>query len=273
MPPRKDSKIILWKWRAFTEQIGEDSSQVEEVLAVNRKTMKNVKFAEQIGRSWLTCEYDGKIRAYDYPPIQGTHQECYSVINADSEIVPAEGLDMALITHGAFSSQSAQWQDVRNRCFGQNYVRIPNRLSWIPDKCNLAGIFMERDIRGEGLSVKINVPDVSRWKDENGIYINGDKSIIFVPRGQYRLGEHTAKSFESDGFSRAIFGDEGAEIYAKTAVDNKRTLWIFGIDISSINKPKGSVPLLESGDGYKLNLYGYDIGGKNFAFGVRAETK
>lgn len=120
--------------------------------------MKTAVFSERIGRSWLDADYDGKRISYAYPPVQGTHEENHKAINSDPELVPVEGLEISLLTQGAFNGNSPQWQDVRDRCILQNYIRIPMRLSWIPSTHVLAGVFIERDLQGRGLSERMNIP-------------------------------------------------------------------------------------------------------------------
>jgi len=237
--------------------------------------MKDITFGEKLGRSWLTCNYNGRVREYAYLPVQGTHKKCYSAINSDQEIVPAENLDLALITNGAFSRDTPQWNDVKDKCLIKYYTRAPIRLLWMPEKHELAGIILENDLEGEGLSTKMNIPNINGLTNEDGIYVNSDRSVIFVPAEAYKLGKHNATSFERDGFSRAIFTGEGAEIFAKTAVDNKRTPCTFGIDISKIREPTQRVPVFGDCGADRLNLNGNNWNGSNsgFAFGVKKSAK
>ena len=241
--------------------------------------MKGIEFGEQIGRSWLTCQYGGRQVDFAFPPVQGTHVDAYTKINSDPEIAPAEGFDLALLANGAYSAKTKSWANVRDDAFVRNYVRVPIRVLWMPKKDSLgeenglAGVIIERDLQGRGLSTKMNVPDVSGWKNENGIYVNADRSVIYVPQGQYRLGDHDTRSFEKDGFARAVLTDEGAEIYAKTAVDNRKIPRLWGINISEIQNPEQRVPLLGEYDD-RLDLdggsRGNDRGG--CAFGVRRDA-
>jgi len=241
--------------------------------------MKEIKFGEQIGRSWLTCQYGGRQVDFAFLPVQGTHVDAYAKINSDQEIAPAEGFDLALLANGAYSAKTKSWANVRDDAFVRNYVRVPMRMLWMPEKDSLgeenglAGVIIERDLQGRGLSTKMNVPDVSGWKNENGVYVNADRSVIYVPQGQYRLGDHDTRSFEKDGFARAVLTDEGAEIYAKTAADNRKIPRLWGINISEIQNPEQRVPLLYGGDvGLYLSGSCPGDGRDYFAFGVRRDS-
>ena len=239
--------------------------------------MKTAKFNEKIGRSWLIAEYDGKVREYAYPLVQGTHQDCYTAINSDAELVPTKGLNLALLANGAFSRKTAQWQDVKETCFRQNYVRVPVRLLWIPQKDEnekeneLAGILIEEDLEGKGLSTKMSVPDVSEWKNENGIYVNVDRSKILVPEGAYLLGQIN----ETDGFLRGVLTGEGAEMYVKTAIDNKRKAWSWGLDTKEIKTPQQRMPVLRGYcfDGLVLDGNDFSDYGDGFASGVKKSAE
>lgn len=55
-------------------------------------------FGEIGGREWLTYSHKGKEGKFAFPPVQGTHEKCYRAINADSEIIPAEGAEIFVRT-------------------------------------------------------------------------------------------------------------------------------------------------------------------------------
>ncbi len=229
------------------------------------------EFGEIGGREWLTCRHDGVARQYAFPPVQGTHRDCYQALKEDSEVVPAEGLDLALIVNGAYTQDSKRWASVRKDCFVNRYTRSPTRMLWVPKGNELAGIVLERDLEGKGRTSEMRLPkNIDGWKKgENGIYTSPDNQLTFVPAESYKLGEHSKGSFAKDGFATAVLTAEGAEIFAKTAVDAKRTPWTWGIDISDISKPEQRVVDLVEGD-VRLSLVGSSWGdsGNGYAFGV-----
>jgi hypothetical protein len=234
------------------------------------------------GRSWLPIRYSGREVKVAYPPVQGTHEQCFQAINKDPELRPAEGLELALITAGAYNGIEPEWQSIRQNCFVSNYTRVPIRNLWIPkntfkeDK-SLSGVLVERDVKGKGLSTKMQVPDLSdstNWQqNDSGIYISKDKNKTFIPSDKYKLGEHTQKSFAKDGYAITVLTPEGAELFAKTAYDAGKTPWIWGINVSDISDPEQRVSLLYEDVG-RLDLGGYvwyDV--RNYrAFGVFSKT-
>ena len=223
--------------------------------------MKEIQVMEPVvARTRLPVVYDDNRVEYAYPPVMGTHQECFKAIKADSELRAPEGIELALLTHGAYNGLGL-WGSVR-RVFKDTFVRAPIRNLWIPkdsleDK-SLSGVLIERDIGGLGLSTKIEIPNLAEWRqNESGVYVSSDKNQSFVPKDKYKLGEHDANSFALDGFARLVLSPEGAEIFAKTVIDAKLTPYIWGVDVDSIQNPEQRVCLLgEDGDG--LSLGGYD---------------
>jgi hypothetical protein len=230
--------------------------------------MGNMIFSEIIGRSWLHVDYNGKKINFAYPPFRGAHSECFKAINSDPELIPAQGLELALLTYGAFSTDSRLWKDVKDRCFIQTYVRIPKRLLWVPAKDEFAGVFIEQDLTGIGLSSQMKVPEnIDGWEEQNGIYSHDN--ITFVPKGRYTLGEHNKDSFVKDGFAIALLTEEGADIFAKAAYDNGKDLYAFGEDIIDMDSLIQRVAVLSSGRS-RLYLHG-DYHGDvrdGFSFGV-----
>ena len=234
--------------------------------------MKNkITFGEIGGREWLTYSHNGKEGRFAFPPVQGTHRACYQAIKADSEIVPAEGLDLALLTQGAYTQNTPKWQEVKADCFVSAYTRAPVRALWIPHGNDLAGVLLERDLEGKGCSTRMQLPEnISCWKKgENGIYQSPDNNLIFVPEGSYKIGEHTKDSFAKDGFATGVLTAEGAEIFARTAVDAKKTPRTWGCKINEISAPEQTIVDLYEVDG-RLYLYGglwFDVS-SGYAFGV-----
>ena len=231
--------------------------------------MSKAEFSEEINRNWLVCKVNGREIKYAYPPVQGTHVDNYKKINEDSEIVPAEGLDISLLTKGAFSRNSPQWKDVRDRTLIGGYTRIPSRLLWVPSNHKLEGVFVQKDTQGKGLSERMSIPEsVDGWKQQGNLYLKDD--FTFVPKGVYRLGEHNQKTFSKDGLAIALLTEEGAEIFARTAYDNKRVPYNWGVDIDSLSSPEQRVAYVFAFmDTLYLNGYNQGDDSYGFSFGVR----
>ncbi len=237
--------------------------------------MKNIELmpAER-GRTWLPVQYGQDRVDFSYPSVRGTHQECFEAIAKDPEITPAEGIELALLTHGAYTGKD-EWESIKQDSFINNCVRAPVRFLWLPkssmkDK-GLSGVSVQREVKGEGLSIRMAVPNLNDWKEENGIYFSPDRNTSFVSSDKYELGKHNQRSFAKDGIARAVLSPDGAEIFAKTAYDAKKTLGIWGVDSDSISEPKERVGLLGEYSG-RLILVGSDwddFNRNDRAFGVR----
>ena len=185
-------------------------------------------------------------------------------------IVPAEGFDLAILVHGAYTQKSPQWVSVNDN-FRSDWIITPNRSLSIPvgyfegDKA-LSGILVERDLKGVGLSTKMQVPDLSGWKqNETGIYISPNGSAMFAPSSSYK-----GRSFEKDGIAHAHLTPEGAELFAKTAKDAGLIPYNWLANrMEDITSTEQRVSLLGGlGDGLVLggDDWGDDDGG--YAFGV-----
>ncbi len=225
-------------------------------------------------RGLLVASYKGKETRFAHPPFQGTHEEGYEAIAQDKELVPAEGLDLALLTEGAHTQNTPQWKSVRGN-FRSNWVRAPNRNLLIPagyiegDK-QLSGILVERDIKGKGLITKMQIPNLSDWKqNDTGIYVSPDGNSSFVPKSAYE-----GKFFEKDGIAQVHLTSEGAEIFAKSAKDAGLVPynWLAG-RMKEISSTEQRVSVLyEDGDGLVLvGDWGGVRGGR--AFGVFASSR
>lgn len=60
--------------------------------------MKEIVISQkEIERMWLLVSYAGEETRFAYLPVRGTHQECFKAINADRELQPAEGIELALL--------------------------------------------------------------------------------------------------------------------------------------------------------------------------------
>jgi len=232
---------------------------------------KAIAFGEIGGREWLTYNRDGREGRFAFPPVQGTHRSCYQAMKTDGEIVPAERLDLAVLAQGAYTQNTPRWKQVKANCFVSRWVRTPMRTLWVPHGNDLAGVLLERDLEGEGRTTKMQLPkDISGWKKgDNGIYLSPEGNRFFVPEGSYTLGEHTINSLIKDGFATAALTEEGAERFAKTAVDAKLKSWTWGYDIKEITNPEQAVVDLD-GDVDWLYLDGYSWSGSDggYAFGV-----
>lgn len=232
-------------------------------------------------RTWLTTGYNERIIKFAYPPVQGIHQSCFEAINADPELRPAEGLELALLTAGAYNGTEIEWKSIRQNCFISNYARVPVRNLWIPENTfedkALSGILVERDVNGLGRSTAMQIPNLSdsiNWRqNDKGIYVSTDGNLVFVPKEKYSLGEHTKETFAKDDYAITVLTLEGAELFAKTAYDAGKKLWIWGIDVSSIKSPEQRISLLDEYGGW-LGLdgdYWYDDR-YGRAFGVFGKT-
>ncbi|MEK6889436.1 MAG: hypothetical protein AABW80_05010 [Nanoarchaeota archaeon] len=238
--------------------------------------MSGIEYSEVApSRGWLKAKSGDREVSFAWPSFQGTHQDCCQAIAKDKELVPAEGLDLAILTNGAYSQNTPQWTSVKGN-FRSNWVRAPNRSLLIPaghfkgDK-QLAGILVERDLKGNGLSTKMQVPDLYDWKqNDSGIYISPDRNASFAPSSSYE-----GKSFEKDGVAHIHLTSEGAELFAKTAKDAglKPYNWL-AQRMKEITSTEQRVSLLGECVG-RLGLDGFDWGGDRYgpAFGVSASRE
>ncbi len=230
-----------------------------------------INFGNEIaGRNWLP--YNDNKSAFAFPPIQGKHKNCYQKMKADSEVVPAEGLDLAILTEGAYTQDGPMWQKVKADCFVNRYTRAPVRVLWVPHGNDLAGVLLERDLEGNGVTTEMKLPkNVDGWKKgENGIYESPDKNLIFAPEGSYKIGKHNKNSFAKDGFATAVLTAEGAEIFARTATNAKLKPRTGGFEAKEIGGLIQRIVELGECDG-RLSLIGdsWLDGGSGYAFGKR----
>ena len=189
---------------------------------MSKSQVQIIEYSEIVpSRGWLKAKSGDRVTMFAWPPFQGTHQDCYQAIAQDRELVPAEGLDLATLANGGYIKDNHKWQQVKGN-FKGNWVRAPNRNLLIPagyfkgkgDE-KLSGILIERDTQGNGLSTKMQVPDLSNWKQNDaGIYVSPGGNASFVPSSAY-----DGKSFETDGVAHVHLTPEGAELFAKTAKD------------------------------------------------------
>lgn len=236
-------------------------------------------------REWLVYHHNGKDGAFAFPPTRGHYRDCYQTMKLDRELVPAEGLNLALLVQGAYTKETPRWQKIKIDCFVKGYLIAPMRTLWIPHDDDLAGIILERDLEGEGMLTSLEgegIPtsmrsqknrlkeNISSWtKGENGIYESPDKNLILVPEGSYNFGVHSASSFVKDGFVTAVFTAEGAEMLVKTAVDAKLKLLTWGYEVMSLTEPKWRIVDFNV-DNDRFNLAGYNWGDswEYYAFGI-----
>ncbi|MEK6889585.1 MAG: hypothetical protein AABX35_00195 [Nanoarchaeota archaeon] len=227
------------------------------------------------GRTWLPISYNGSTTRIFFPPVQETHQEAFAAIGDDKELTPAQGLDLALIAHGAYNGKDSIWEYIKQNAFFNHNTRSPTVNTWIPKgkiegDDSLSGVLVQKDLNGKGLTSKVNIPDLAKFKQNaSGLYVSQDS--IFVPSYKYKLGEHTAESFSKDGFTIATLTPEGAELFAKTAVDTGKTPHTLGIDINTIANPEKRVSVFKDST-WSLGLVGYyyDNSRFDFAFAVSA---
>ncbi|MDO8563504.1 MAG: hypothetical protein Q7R87_00680 [Nanoarchaeota archaeon] len=248
--------------------------------------MKEIELlpVERGKRIWLPVRYGDTITRIAYPAFTGTHKDCFEAIGEDKELIPSQGLDLALIAFGAYNGKKPEWKDIRKNAFVKSYTRSPTINNLIPkgfikgDK-GLSGVLVQKDLSGNGLTSKLVVLDLNNFNQEaSGLYVSADSNKIFVPLDKYKPGEHTADSFSKDGFAIATLTPEGAELFAKTAIDAKKVPYTWGINPSQITNPKQRVSLLVEGSG-RLGLGGVDWGrggratSYGLAFAVSASKK
>ena len=170
----------------------------------------------------LRAQRGGKVIRFAWPPYKGAHPDCYRTFKGSTTLAPAEGLDLAVLTHGAHNQDTPLWKKAELKFSYRSYVRTPHRCLLIPsgnikgDPC-LSGILVERDVEGNGLNTIMNVPDLSSWRqNDDGVYVQHDNSYsaVFVPSTSYE-----GRSFEKDGVAHAHLTPEGAELFARTARD------------------------------------------------------
>ena len=183
-----------------------------------------------------------------------------------------------MLTYGAYNGEEPLWQDVRSS-FQRNYVRVPVRLLWIPkgsfsEDITISGVLVERDVQCVGLSKKMSVPNIESWRqNEYGIYVSPNGQLSFVPKDKYRPGEHSTDSFAADGLAISVLTPEGAEIFAKTAIDAGKSLWTWGANADQIQKSIQRVSLLyENSDRLFLDGDCWSGNADLRASGVRKET-
>ena len=230
----------------------------------------------QRGRVWLPVQYGQQEVRFAYPAVQGTHHECFTAINKDKELRPAEGLELALLTFGAYNSKEQEWKDIRQTCFIDQCTRASCKLLLIPagpiaSDASLSGVLIERDINGIGLTKEMQVPDLSQWEETEGVYhlVSSSAKAVFVPSSAYE-----GKSFEQDRIAHAHLTPEGAELFAKTARDAGKNPhnWI-ARRMKEIKLIEQRVSLLHESSyrlGYRLGLNssGWGVNRYSRAFGV-----
>lgn len=223
------------------------------------------------GRTWLPVSYNGNETRFAYPTFQGTHQEVFTAINQEKGLRPAEGIELALLVHGAYSNQEPEWASIKQDAFVSNYTRVPTRNLWLPNgfvsvdgkvEKELRGVLVERDVKGLGLSTRMNTPDLKEWKLINGIYVSPDTTQQFVPESAY------SPDFENDGFAIATLTQKGAHIFSQTARDYNKVPTTWKVDVTKISKPEQRVSLLNEYAGLFLCDGGWDGGGDDRGFGV-----
>jgi hypothetical protein len=251
-----------------------------------------IRFGEEVGRTWLTCEYGERTIEYAFPPVEGDYQHCFEELRWEEGLRPAEGLEIPLLVLGAFRMPNLlYWNEVRKKITNE-YLRNPRRIFWVPEqdgegrKNELTGAFVERESQRPLISIyqdanQIEVPkNIDGWKEENGIYYNED--LIFVPVGKYKLGEHTQDSFAKDGLAIALLGKDGAELFAEIAHNHGRRPYISGEDVKKRREPFVDVSAVSDyGNNDLLALATTSFGcashwphnKEGYAFGVRKERE
>jgi hypothetical protein len=203
---------------------------------------------------------------FAYPPFRGTRSECFRAINADHQIVPAEGLDLALIIQGMLNSRTPRWQALRDSSF-LKYIFAPVNFIFMPPSSELSGVVVERDLQGQwtGRREAINI-NLSDWrKNKHGLYVSPDQARTFVPYSRYsgKLQDHRLLV--------TILGEEGAEIFARTIKDARMETSIHDslITADCLTEPERMGLFFDYNDGglFLVGNIGLDLVG--YAFGKR----
>ena len=222
----------------------------------------------------LPVSYNNTQTSFAYPPVCGKHKEVFTKLNQDKEVRPAEGIELALLAYAAYTNNQPEWQDIRKNAFVASSTRVPARDLWLPSgyvtvdgkvEEGLSGVLVERDVKGIGLSSKMQVPDLKDWKQVNGIYVSQDSNSKFVPISAY------SDKFEEDGFAIATLSQEGAEIFAKAAYNTLKKPDTWKVDVASIKRPDQRVSMLCGGDNW-LYLDGFWVGDWELARGFGVST-
>ncbi|MDP1695329.1 MAG: hypothetical protein Q8L29_00245, partial [archaeon] len=78
--------------------------------------MENIEtMPAERGRTWLPVRNGNQVVRFSYPAFRGTHQECFEAIGKDKELKPAEGVELALLVHSAYTGKD-EWEDVKKTC-------------------------------------------------------------------------------------------------------------------------------------------------------------
>jgi hypothetical protein len=139
-----------------------------------------------------------------------------------------------------------------------------NRNLWNKD-----GVYVIQDLKATGISQPLDINELEKMlkdgKEINGIRFSKDKTVRFVPKETYKLGEHTPESFAKDGFIIASCEQKGAEKLAEVSTKFKNNPYIYGIETET---PEQRVSVV-GGDVGRLE-FGGDLGGDGWglAFGV-----
>ena len=203
-----------------------------------KKNMEDIDYDVISNVEALRVKYGDRKIVYPcpLPLVLGTHEEAFKELNTDS-IRPAEDLELTLFINGAFENVDKEPEWNKAKYFLLDSFRIPKRCLYKPtEDITGPGILVERDTQGFGRSSEIdynNAITKGGWKMEDGIYVNEDLGMNFVPDSQYKGGALHTNEFVKDGLVKALLGgEESAEIFAKTAQDYGRELWSLPIELS-----------------------------------------
>ena len=65
---------------------------------------------------------------YSIPFARGTHQDAFKQIGDNSELRPAEGIELSYIFDGAFKAETPEWKKIGGKFVRSSYLRNPMRL-------------------------------------------------------------------------------------------------------------------------------------------------
>ncbi len=231
------------------------------------RNMKQIEFLpveRKEGRVLLPIKYGSQEVRFAYPPVEGTRQEDFRAIGNEMELRPAYGLELALFARGVYQGLEQEWKDIRQNFFIKKYTQASYRLllipaGHIPSDSSLSGVLIERDVKGIGLSEVIQVPHLANgWRETEGVYrpTSSNVEVVFVSRKAY-----AEKLFEQDGIVHAHLTPEGAEIFARTAVDaDKKPINWISRRMIELNRLEQRISVLGDygGEGW-LGLDGHDF--------------
>ena len=218
---------------------------------------------------------------FSYPG-QGPDNYCavgYSIL--DKELTLPDGWQTASLLNEVYCSENPEFKDspeaniIRNGVMNKRWLWVFNRNLWTPKSAKNAGVYVQSDSQGKGMSEILKISDLedalSSGKTEKGVRFSEDGLTAFAPYNTMQAGSHAKGTLAKNGFVLASYGVEGAEKLDNVAKTFAAKPYVWLIDNAG-DKPIQSLSALDGGwggDG-RLDVIGY-VGGiyrVGFAFGV-----